>query len=98
LQGQVNPGHAVTLAKQIAALPNLRFVGVQGYAGHAQHLATFEERKKAARRSAERLRAVATALTEAGLKPGFVSGGGTGTANIDMREGRIPICRSVHIF
>jgi len=85
--GVIDPGHAVMLAKQIAALPNLRFVGVQGYAGHAQHLATFEERKKAARRSAERLREVTTALTEAGLKPGFVSGGGTGTANIDMREG-----------
>jgi D-serine deaminase-like pyridoxal phosphate-dependent protein len=85
--GVIDPGHAVTLAKQITALPNLRFVGVQGYAGHAQHLATFEERKKAARRSAERLREVVTALTEAGLRPGFVSGGGTGTANIDMREG-----------
>ena len=39
--GVIDPGHAVTLAKQIAPLPNLRFVGIQGYAGHAQHVATF---------------------------------------------------------
>jgi D-serine deaminase-like pyridoxal phosphate-dependent protein len=85
--GIVDADQAVELAKQIAALPNLRFAGVQGYAGHVQHVVTFEERLQAARRSARRLREVVTALTEAGLKPGFVSGGGTGTGDIDMREG-----------
>ena len=35
---------AVALAEHIASLPALRFIGVQGYEGHLQHLPDEEER------------------------------------------------------
>lgn len=78
---------AVTLAKAIAADRSLRFVGIQGYAGHAQHVTDFGERADGARRAAARLREVVSALAGVKLEPGFVSGSGTGTSEIDMREG-----------
>ena len=85
--GVVGPREAVALARLIASLPNTRFAGIQGYAGHAQHVVGFDERQRVARGAAQRLRDVVSALSEAGLKPGFVSGSGTGTSDIDMREG-----------
>ncbi|MEA2944502.1 MAG: D-threonine aldolase [Bradyrhizobium sp.] len=48
--GVVGPNKAMGLAKQIAALPNLRCAGIQGYASHVQHIVTIEERLQAARR------------------------------------------------
>ena len=85
--GVIDSREAVALAKMIAASPNMRFVGIQGYAGHAQHVAGFEDRQSIARGAAQRLRNVVSALSEAGLKPGFVSGSGTGTSDLDMVEG-----------
>lgn len=85
--GVIDPREAVALAKTIAALPNTRFVGIQGYAGHAQHVAGFEDRQHVARDAAQRLRNVVSALSEVGLKPGLVSGSGTGTSDFDMLEG-----------
>jgi D-serine deaminase-like pyridoxal phosphate-dependent protein len=85
--GVVDPRDAVELAKMIAASDKLRFVGIQGYAGHAQHVASFEERRLVAREAAQRLRNVVSALSEAGLKPDFVSGSGTGTSDLDMADG-----------
>lgn len=85
--GVVDSREAIALAKMIVASQNMRFVGVQGYAGHAQHVAGFEERQSVARGAAQRLRNVVSALSEVGLKPGFVSGGGTGTSDLDMLEG-----------
>jgi D-serine deaminase-like pyridoxal phosphate-dependent protein len=36
--GIVSPGDAVALARQIRSTPRLRFAGLQGYAGHIQHI------------------------------------------------------------
>lgn len=85
--GTTTAGETVALAQQIAALPGLRFVGVQGYAGHVQHIAEAGERVAAARLAASRLREVISALTDGGCQPGFVSGSGTGASGLDMREG-----------
>lgn len=83
------PGIAegVALARAIAAAENLRFAGVQTYAGHLQHVAGHAERAAATRAALDTARALVAALGEAGLPPAIVTGGGTGTFRIDARGG-----------
>jgi D-serine deaminase-like pyridoxal phosphate-dependent protein len=74
----------VELARMIAARPELEFVGIQGFAGHAQHIVDPAERKAAAKQAATTLRAFAKALTETGLPPALITGSGTGTHSLDV--------------
>lgn len=81
--GVVSAAQAVALARDMAAMDALRFAGIQAYAGHIQHLPTYQARLEAARAVAEQVRDVAEALRRAGFPPDIVTGGGTGTAMID---------------
>ena len=60
--GIVSPNDAVALARQIRSSPRLRFAGLQGYAGHIQHIIDGKERRQATERAAGVLRAVAEAV------------------------------------
>jgi len=73
----------VELARMIAQRPKLRFAGIQGFAGHAQHIIDPAERRAEAERAAKKLHAFVKALTEAGLKPELITGSGTGTHRLD---------------
>jgi D-serine deaminase-like pyridoxal phosphate-dependent protein len=74
------PGsQAVALAERIAGLPALRFMGVQGYEGHLQHVHAEEERERLCREAMERLTSTAAAMLATGLDPAIVTTGGTGT-------------------
>lgn len=77
--GVIDAGDGVRLAQMIAAQPQLRFAGIQGFAGHAQHIADPRERRQATAEAAETLRRQTEALTAAGLRPDLVTGSGTGT-------------------
>jgi len=77
--GVTEPAEAVRLAQMIAAQPRLRFAGVQGFAGHAQHIADPRERRQATAAAAATLRRHVEALAAAGLPPALVTGSGTGT-------------------
>ena len=81
--GCVEVADAIELARQIAGSPSLRFAGVQAYWGHIQQVMPFETREARVKEEAVRLKALIAGLTEIGLKPGIVSGGGTGTHWID---------------
>jgi D-serine deaminase-like pyridoxal phosphate-dependent protein len=84
----VVPGpDVVRLAAQVSSAPGLLLGGLQGYHGTAQHLRTHEERAAAVASAAELLRATTRLLDEAGLPYPVVSGGGTGTADIDATAG-----------
>lgn len=74
---------ALNLAQQIQAARNLRFAGIQGYAGRLQHVAAFAERKSEAAKVAAKLAELRTRLELLGLPPSVVTGGGTGTHAID---------------
>jgi D-serine deaminase-like pyridoxal phosphate-dependent protein len=82
----VAPEAAGELARQISGLPGLRYVGVQAYCGNHQHLPV-GERAAAHGAWTERLRAVVADLRSAGLAPDQVTGGGTGTAAMDLAAG-----------
>jgi D-serine deaminase-like pyridoxal phosphate-dependent protein len=74
------------LAGLIAADDRFRFAGVQGYAGHVQHVVEPTERRAAAGRSAETLARVVEAIEAEGLAVPLISGSGTGAFAFD-RDG-----------
>lgn len=79
----VQPGKAVLeLAHQIAQLPGLHLVGVQGYEGHLQHLHDQTARVQSCQEAMARLVGTAQQLREAGFSIDMVTTGGTGTAEI----------------
>jgi D-serine deaminase-like pyridoxal phosphate-dependent protein len=80
----IRPGEpALVLAKRIASSPHLEFVGLQGYAGQLQHIGEFEERRSKSLEALKELGATRDAILAAGIPCPIVSGGGTGTFNID---------------
>jgi D-serine deaminase-like pyridoxal phosphate-dependent protein len=82
----VPPGEAVALAKLIQSLPGLRYAGIQAYCGHHQHLEPAMRAVAHADWSA-RLATLVLDLKAAGLAPEQVTGGGTGTAALDLAAG-----------
>ena len=78
---------AAALARQIAEAPGLVFAGIQGYAGPLQHVYDYAERAEAVAGVSARLAHVSSVLADAGLAPPLVTGGGTGTHDLDHRHG-----------
>ncbi len=64
-------------------LDRLSFTGMQGYAGHAQHIEAPSERRTTVGTVAAQIRALADALRGEGLPPRLVTGSGTGTFRLD---------------
>ncbi|OHC99432.1 MAG: threonine aldolase [Sphingopyxis sp. RIFCSPHIGHO2_01_FULL_65_24] len=82
--GVASPEAAVALAEAIAALPNLRYRGVQYYCGSQQHIEGFADRRAAIEERTAYLRTVIAALADAGFAPEIVTGSGTGTHRVDL--------------
>ncbi len=85
--GVASPEAAVALARRIAQAPSLRYLGIQFYCGRQQHIAGYAERRTAMVDRTNYLKSVVDALTGAGLAPGVITGGGTGTHYIDADLG-----------
>jgi D-serine deaminase-like pyridoxal phosphate-dependent protein len=83
----VRPIEVVALARAIETTPGLRFAGVQGYAGHLQHIAEASGRLAANRNALNALVHAVTLLRGAQLEPETVTGGGTGTHAGDFASG-----------
>lgn len=76
----VAPGEdAVRLARQIAASPPLRFMGLHCYHGPAQHLRLPQERAAAIASAAAAARSTRTAIEACGIAVERVTGAGTGS-------------------
>lgn len=78
---------AVALAQQADAAPGLVYAGIQGYAGGLQHIYDWDERVRKGQEVADFLAETRRQLAEAGLEPPLVTGGGTGTHDMDWRQG-----------
>jgi D-serine deaminase-like pyridoxal phosphate-dependent protein len=78
---------AVALARTIAAVEHLAFRGVQMYAGHLMHVGPFAERRERSLAAMAELAAFRRALEGSGIPCEIVTGGGTGTFDIDVEAG-----------
>jgi D-serine deaminase-like pyridoxal phosphate-dependent protein len=76
----------LAIAKLAAGDKRINFKGVQGYAGHVQHIPDFAERAREAARVSARLGEHIAGLRENGFDLAIVSGGGTGTHAIDLTQ------------
>src|ERR1700736_456276 len=83
--GLVSPDDADALARQLRSSPRIRFAGLQGYAGHIQHIIDGNERRQGTERAAALLRAVAEAARGENLPVDIIiSDSGTGTSAFDL--------------
>jgi 3-hydroxy-D-aspartate aldolase len=78
------PGKSAgALASLISQSPNLEFVGIQGYAGHLMHVSDRAERQARLKLGIDQLRHTRDLLSNMGLAPQIITGGGTGSFDID---------------
>lgn len=94
---EVNVGHnrcgvdagapALALALEIRKHPALNFAGLQAYHGKAQHLRSPAERREAIAAAIGAVRETCRLLEAQGIKPGLVTGAGTGTAALEAASG-----------
>ncbi|MFZ3076000.1 MAG: 3-hydroxy-D-aspartate aldolase BhcC [Psychrobacter glacincola] len=77
----------VEIAKAIDAAENLKFTGIQAYQGAMQHMDSFSDRKAKTQIAIDQVQEAIDALDEIGLKPEFVSGGGTGSYYFESNSG-----------
>jgi D-serine deaminase-like pyridoxal phosphate-dependent protein len=82
--GVTDAAATVAIAKLVAGDKRLKFSGLQGYAGHVQHIANYEQRSREATRVSALLNEHIAALRQAGSDADTVSGGGTGTHDLDL--------------
>jgi 3-hydroxy-D-aspartate aldolase len=83
----IRPASAPDLVASVARSRALTFAGLQCYAGQVQHLESPNERREKSLAAMSELKALCKLLGEQGFRPGIVSGGGTGTFNIDPDAG-----------
>jgi D-serine deaminase-like pyridoxal phosphate-dependent protein len=74
---------ALALARQIDRAESLQFDGLQNYAGHLMHLVGHDVRKKLSDETAGRAIETKRMIEKSGIKVDVLSGGGTGTFDID---------------
>lgn len=78
---------ALALASLVLQKPTLQLVGLQAYGGHFQHIKSYEDRLSAIRIQNERIKKLRDELQEKVTSPLIITGGGTGTSDIDLKEG-----------
>jgi D-serine deaminase-like pyridoxal phosphate-dependent protein len=80
----IRPGEpAVRLVEQIQGLSNLRFAGIQAYAGQASHVVGFQARKARSQEAMSAAVETRRMLEAKGIECRWLTGGSTGTYNID---------------
>ena len=85
--GVASPADALALARAISHREQLIYGGIQYYCGSEQHVPSLAERRMLISERNRKLGWTVAALSEAGLAPPVVSGGGTGTHAIDAEAG-----------
>jgi len=86
-------GEAIELIHRVRSSRALEFAGLQCYSGRVQHITRAADRARVYGRQLEHLERVLEAAARAGIRPGIVSGGGTGTFDIDRRAHLFTECQ-----
>ena len=85
--GARDADRAVALAEAAERSNSLRFAGLQGYAGHVQHIEAFGDRRATSHGDLAPLRETRDRLIGRGIEVPIVTGAGTGTHDIDIEIG-----------
>lgn len=85
--GVTSAEKAVEVARRIQSHAALRYEGVQMYCGREQHIEAYAERRAAIVERMDYLTTILAALEAAGAAPAIITGGGTGTHEIDLELG-----------
>jgi len=83
--GAVPGDGAVALAQAISATAGLSLAGIQGYAGHLMHVADRQTRQAETAAVMDMLARMRAAIEARGLACPIMTGGGTGTFDMDPR-------------
>jgi len=97
-QGIENGKPAVDLAQRIAASKRIALEGFMAYSGGASHTKTWEARRKKSSEDLAGVRETVEMARKAGLPMNFVSGGSTGTYNIDKENGLTELEAGSYVF
>jgi len=90
---------ALDLAKKVDRSKNLKLIGLMGYSGGASHTHGFEQRKEKSYKDTAGLLESAGLARKAGLPVEIVTGGSTGTYNIDSdRKGLTELQAGSFVF
>ena len=95
-QGMPGGKPAVDLAKKIASSKHMQFEGFMAYSGN--HVKGFEARKKASMDALAGIRESKALALQAGLPVNIMSGGSTGTYNIDHEAGLTEVQAATYVF
>jgi len=97
-QGIENGKPAVDLAQRISASKRSSFEGFMAYSGGASHTKTWQARRKKSSDDLAGVRETVDLARKAGLPVNFVSGGSTGTYNIDKDNGLTELEAGSYVF
>jgi len=97
-QGVANGQPAVELAQKVTASKRLSFEGFMAYSGGAAHTKTWEERRKKSADDLAGVRETVELARKSGLPVKIVSGGSTGTYNIDKDNGLTELEAGSYVF
>ncbi len=89
---------AVDLAKKVASSKHMQFEGFMAYSGGAAHTKGFEARKKRSMEVLAGVRESKDLALKAGLPVNIMSGGSTGTYNIDHETGLSELESGTYVF
>ena len=97
-QGIENGQRAVDLAQRVAASKRIEFQGYMAYSGNAAHTKGFENRRKKSAADLTGVNETMELSRKAGLPVRIVSGGSTGTYNIDKENGLTELEAGSYVF
>jgi D-serine deaminase-like pyridoxal phosphate-dependent protein len=89
---------ALALAQKVDTSKHLRLHGLMGYSGWASHTQGWEERCKKSREDLQGLLETVELCRKAGLPIQIISGGSTGTYNIDKENGLTELQCGSYVF
>ncbi|MEX2263240.1 MAG: alanine racemase [Bryobacteraceae bacterium] len=98
-QGVNDPDAALVLAQRVMGKKNLELIGLMGYSGAASHTSGWEKRREKSRNDLARLLESVHLCKKSGVPVGIVTGGSTGTYNIDSEiEGMTELQAGSYVF
>jgi D-serine deaminase-like pyridoxal phosphate-dependent protein len=89
---------ALNLAKKVDGSKHMQFEGFMAYSGNAAHVKGFEARKKASMEVLAGVRESKELALKSGLPVKIMSGGSTGTYNIDHETGLSELQAATYVF